>query len=146
MGPNFTLTKYCGNSDYGYGGFTDTKTVLDPEDDAAHVNLGGAWRMPTDAEWDELANNCTITRTTQNGVCGILVTASNGNSIFLPAAGSWFFCTSRSGVGSDGEYWSSSLDTESPSKAFYVFFTSYNNYARTGRDRYSGFSIRPVCD
>jgi hypothetical protein len=144
MGPNYTLTKYCGNSEYGYNGFTDTKTFLDPEDDAAHVNLGVAWRMPTGAEWDELADNCTITRTTQNGVCGILVTASNGNSIFLPAAWSWFFSTSRSGVGSNGEYWSSSLDTESPNKASYVYFTSYNNYARSSRDRYSGFSIRPV--
>ena len=35
------------------------KTVLDPEDDAAHVNWGGSWRMPTKAEWQELLDNCT---------------------------------------------------------------------------------------
>lgn len=56
-----TLTKYCNNSDYGNEGFTDTLTVLTPEDDIAHVNWGGSWRMPTKAEQDELRNNCTWT-------------------------------------------------------------------------------------
>lgn len=44
------LTKYCNNASYGDNGFTDNKTTLEPEDDAAHVNWGGSWRMPTDAE------------------------------------------------------------------------------------------------
>ena len=50
MGASNTITKYCTKSNYGYNRFTDGKTVLDQEDDAAHVNLGGNWRMPTDAE------------------------------------------------------------------------------------------------
>lgn len=53
---DFNLTKYTSN---------DSKTVLDPEDDAATVNWGGAWRMPTKAEQDELRNNCTWDWTTQ---------------------------------------------------------------------------------
>ena len=58
-GSSTTLTKYCNKSNYGNNGFTDTKTVLDPEDDAAIANWGGAWRMPTYDEFSELKNNCT---------------------------------------------------------------------------------------
>jgi hypothetical protein len=75
------------NSNYGYNGFTDGKTELGPEDDAAYVNWGSSWRMPTKAQQDELRGNCTWTWTTRNGVNGQLVTGPNGNTIFLPAAG-----------------------------------------------------------
>ena len=34
--------------------FTDYKTILDAENDAAHVNWGGSWRMPTKEEEEEL--------------------------------------------------------------------------------------------
>ena len=50
-----TLTKYCTDS---RDGTVDNKTTLDPEDDAAIQNWGGAWRMPTEADFDELLNNC----------------------------------------------------------------------------------------
>ncbi len=144
MGTSNTMTKYCSNSSYGYNGFTDNKTVLDLEDDAAHVNLGGTWRMPTDAEWTELREKCTWTWTTQNGVRGRLVTGSNGNSIFLPAAG-YRYDTDLYDVGSIGYYWSSSLYTDYPYRAWYVSFNSgdvyrYYDYYR----RCYGFSVRPV--
>ena len=83
------------------------KTVLDPEDDAAHVNWGGSWRMPTEAEWQELLNNCTWEWTTQNGISGYKVTSNKegytDKSIFLPAGGD------GGAVGFNGYYWSSSL-------------------------------------
>ena len=144
MGTSITLTKYCSKSSIGYNGFTDNKTVLDLEDDAVHVNLGGTWRMPTVAEWTELREKCTWTWTTQNGVRGRLVTGSNGNSIFLPAAGYWDD-TYRRGDGSYAYYWSSSLDTGYPNSAWYVFFDSgsvsrHSNY----NGRCCGFSVRPV--
>ena len=66
---------------------SDGKTVLDPEDDAAAVNLGGKWRMPTETEVTELVNMCTWEWTSVNGVNGCKVTGPNGNSIFLPASG-----------------------------------------------------------
>ena len=142
MGSGDTMTKYCSNSEYGYNSFTDNKIVLDPEDDVAHVNLGGNWRMPTDSEWTELRENCTRTCTTQNGVYGRLFTASNGNSIFLPVAGF------RDGsflvnVGSSGYYWSSSLYTGIPYNAWYVNFDSSNVY-RSSHYRHLGFSVRSV--
>ena len=79
-----TQTKYCTDSSYGT---VDNKTVLDPEDDVAHVKWGGTWRMPTLDEQKELLNKCTWNWTTQNGVNGYKGTGPNGNSIFLPAAG-----------------------------------------------------------
>ena len=138
------LTKYCTDSSYGYNGFTDGKTVLDPEDDVAHVKLGGKWRMPTDAEWTELRNNCTWKGTMINGVIGRQVTGPNGNSIFLPAAGS------RSGTGlfykgSHGYFWSSSLITANPNFASSAAFYS-GTVGRGSSARYIGNSVRPVSE
>jgi hypothetical protein len=137
------LTKYCSNSSYGKDGFVDNKTVLDPEDDAATANWGGAWRMPTKAEQDELRNNCTWIWTTQNGVNGYKVTGPNGNSIFLPAAG-YLVGGALNLAGSGGYYWSSSLYTDGPSGAYYVYFSSGGVDWYYG-NRYYGFSVRPVC-
>ena len=139
-GSNDTQTKYCTNSSYGT---VDNKTVLDKEDDAAAVNWGGVWRMPTDAELIELRTECTWTWTTQNGVNGYTVTGPNGNSIFLPAAG----YRSSSGLyyaGSYSFYWSSSLDTDSLDYVYnLVFGSSYVSWSGTTRDY--GHSVRPVC-
>ena len=136
-----TQTKYCTDSSYGT---VDNNTVLDPEDDAAAVNLGGSWRMPTDQEWTELRTECTWTWTTQNGVNGRLVTGPNGNSIFLPAAGNRNN-TDLDYAGSSGYYWSSSLSTDDPGRAYFVYFNSVG-VRRLGSNRYFGFSVRPVTE
>ena len=142
------LTKYCPTSQSGYwdgAGLPDDKTQLDPEDDAAHVNWGGSWRMPTDAEWSELRENCTWTWTTQNGIRGRLVTSkTNGNSIFLPAAGRRYD-SSLNFVGSCGDYWSASLYTDYPGFAWGVYFNS-DDVSRDYYRRYYGFSVRPVTE
>ena len=139
-----TQTKYCSRSGYGT---VDKKTVLELADDAAAVNWGGAWRMPTDAEWTELRTNCTWTWTSDyngTGVAGRIVTSNfNGNSIFLPAAGHRRY-DALSSAGSYGYYWSSSLNTDSPFYAWIVYLYSVSVYRdRYGR-RYHGFSVRPV--
>lgn len=77
-----------------------------PQYDAATANWGGAWRMPTASEQQELLNNCTWEWTSLNGINGQRVTGSNGNSIFLPAAG-YRYGTSSYYVGSYGYYSSS---------------------------------------
>ena len=138
------FTKYCNQASSGDNGFTDNKTTLEPEDDAAHVNWGGSWRMPTDAEWQELQDNCTWTWTTQNGVNGYQVTSkTNSNSIFLPAAG----CRDDADlhyVGNIGLYWFSSLYEYYPRYAWYLSFSS-GNVGRRNYDRNNGQSVRPVC-
>jgi len=138
------FSKYNTISSYGS---IDNKTVLEPEDDVAHVKLGGKWRMPTDAEWTELMAKCTWTWVTNDngtGVMGRIVTATNGNSIFLPAAGY------RNGphlfrAGSDGHYWSSSLNTDNPGSARYVRFDSGHVFGSTYY-RHDGLSVRPVSE
>ena len=135
------LTKYCNNSSYGKDGFTDTLTTLEKEDDAAYAALGGKWRMPTDAEWAALMTNCIWEWTTQNGVNGYLVTGNN-NSIFLPAAGNRSDANLHY-VGSVGVYWSSSLSTDYPYDAWYIFFYSIEVNRYDDR-RCDGFSVRPV--
>ncbi len=137
------LTKYCTNSYYGYNGFTDDLTILLPEDDAATANWGSDWRMPTLEEWLELYNNTTHTWTTQNGVNGRLFTASNGNSLFLPAAGVRYD-SDLDRAGSWGYYWSSSLSTVYPHCAWYFYFIS-DDYYMVYYDRGYGFTVRPVC-
>ena len=141
-GSNSTMTKYCTNADYGNNGFVDNQTTLFPEDDAATANWGSGWRMPTKEEWQELYNNTTVTWTTQNGVNGRLFTASNGNSLFLPAAG-YRSDSSLYGAGSYGYYWSSSLYAGYPGDAWYLYFYS-DNYGMSYYDRYYGRSVRPV--
>ena len=138
-----TLTKYCNNSSYGYNGFTDNLTTLLPEDDAATANWGGNWRMPTNEEFEELYNNTTVTWTQQNGVNGRLFTASNGNSLFLPAAG-YYGGTCLSGAGTDGYYWSSSLGAGDPNLARRLRFYSGDCYMYGNGYRSDGFTVRPV--
>lgn len=139
-GSHDSLTKYNTSGSYGS---VDNKTVLDGVDDAAKSRLGGQWRMPTDAEWTELRTKCTWTWTTQNDVNGYIVTSNiNGNSIFLPAAGYRIY-TYLSGAGTDGYYWSSSLDTEHPYYARNIYFNSGGVY-RYGNYRFNGYYVRPV--
>jgi len=144
-GDTYCLTKYCTNSNWWDSTEPmDNKVVLDLVDDAAHVNWGGSWRMPTYEEWMELIENCTLIWTTQNGVYGCLVTGRKGNSIFLPAAGFWYG-TVPYDTGSLGYYWSSSLDTDYPDNACSVLFDS-DGVNWVDDDRFLGFSVRPVSE
>ena len=137
-GTETTLTKYNTSSSTGT---VDNKTQLDLSDDAARANWGGSWRMPTDTELTELREQCTWRWTTQNGVKGCKVTSkSNGNSIFLPAAG-YREGSSHLHAGSRGTYWSSSLRT---GYAWYVNLGFDGVYRRSNSRRF-GFTVRPVC-
>ena len=129
------LTKYTGS---------DGLTTLLPEDDAATANWGDDWRMPAKEEWQELLDNTTNKWTTQNGVNGRLFTGSNGNSLFLPAAG-FRWDDALNYAGSYGYYWSSWLGTGSPGLAWGFYFDSggYGMHYGNGR-RGCGRSVRAV--
>ena len=142
-GSSYNLTKYCNDPEYGYNGFTDNLTTLLPEDDAATANWGSGWRMPTKAELEELRDNTTVIWTTQNGVGGHLFTASNGNSLFLPAAG-YYLGSSLFEAGDEGHYWSSSLYTDYPGSAWSLYFYSNHDFIGGYFDRHCGQSVRPV--
>lgn len=140
------LTKYCTVARYGYNGFTDGFTTLEATDDAATVNWGSGWRMPTYGEMVELKINCTETWITQNGVNGCLFTGPNGNSIFLPLAGYRYNNSIEECYGDCGYYLSSSINPESPTFAyFYYFFFDTPTYM-THTERSCGHSVRAVCN
>lgn len=141
---NSSVSKY--NSDPEHG-VVDDKMILDLEDDAAHVALGGKWRMPTKDEWGELVNNCDIKPMTIYGVKGCLVTSEidgyKGTCFFLPVVNQY-----------DG--------TQVKNRDAYFYWTSqrYNWYMATCKGgmfsqeawaesdphRYFGLAIRPVCE
>ena len=137
------MTKYCSNAKYGVEGFVDSKTILDPEDDAAYINWGVKWRMPTKKEADELINNCTWEIATMNGIKGYLVTSNRPGytheSIFFPFAGYHNNDTGDgiAGKGSVFRVWTSSGVNTSASNLV--------NGRIEGNTRRCGFSIRPVC-
>ena len=142
QGSSHSLTKYNTNSNYG---LVDGITTLDLEDDVAHIIWGGDWRMPTEAEFTELRNNCTWEWTIVNGIYGYKlksrVSGFEDNSIFLPAAGA--LNTDPFNVGTSGYYWTCNLVTYSY-LAGYLHFNSNFLYTR-GIDRSIGQSVRPVC-
>lgn len=136
-------TKYNANLSYGT---VDNKEVLDPDDDVAHVTLGGNWRMPTEAEWIELRDDCIWTWTMQNKVVGYKVTSKKSGytdkSIFLPAAG----CRLRDDIidaGSRLYYWSSSLDSRDNPLPYYAFCL-YGSSEYLGARYYARCNGRPV--
>ena len=148
--------KYWTNTDADLGyitGIVDNKTILDLEDDAAAMNWGGSWHMPTHADWNELINteNCTWSWITNNGVNGYKVTSIfNSKSIFLPAAG-YRTETYLSFGGRRGCYQSSSLYESFPDDVWHLEFNSdsnggyctyydYYNFGRVG-----GLTVRPIC-
>ena len=131
---------------YNAGPAAFINTDLTLEQDAAHVNLGGNWRMPTEAEYQELIDNCDVTWTNdynETGVAGRIFTSKvNGKSVFFPAAG-YCYDSSVTNVGSNGRYWS--VSWSSSSDAGMLDFNSERK-SLSRADRYVGYSVRGVCE
>ena len=141
------LTKYVPKNkanSIGNNGFYDDKTQLERTDDAAAVNLGGKWRTPTKADWDELSENATWTWETLNDIEGYRVTGPTGKSIFLPTCGGYNGPTLRF-AGFGGAYWTPSFVDENPVNGVYFYFRNGSRYFDDS-ERYFGRSIRPVKD
>lgn len=137
-----TLTKYCVTSSCGYDGFVDNKLELDPEDDAAYVNWGPSWRMPTVEQVNELIENCSWTWTTINDVYGRLFTGPNGNTLFWPAAGFLGINMLRS-ANSNCLYWTRGLGGGESYYALGIHFFSEGKQWWNIR-RHCGLSVRAV--
>ncbi len=141
------LTKYCTESEWGKDGFTDDLTELEPQDDAAQVNWGGNWRMPSLEQIEELYNNTDNTWVSNfegTGVSGRKFTNKKDSSkfIFLPATG-YRYGTSLIYAGSYGYYWSRTLGTDYPSNAYNLGFSS-GSVSWGSSSRSNGRTVRPV--
>ena len=118
-------------SSSGYGNY-----YTFDEASSAAKSMGSGWRLPTKAELEELDNKCTWSWIGS----GCRVTGPNGNSIYLPAAGTRNG-SSTNHVGSYGLYWSSTpyySDT-----AYYLNLGSGHHYVDWNYRSY-GYSVRPV--
>ena len=131
-----SFSKYTG-SDY---------SVLQPADDAARQNWGIHWRMPTSAEWQELIDNTDKEWTTISGVQGGKFMKKTDHSvyIFLPAGGLRDGTNGNWGLGTNGRYWSSSLKTDEPIRAFMTSCDNDEDRPYDASYRYFGRSVRPV--
>ena len=125
----------------------DQKTRLDADNDAAHYQWGGSWRMPTREEVIELATSSAITSRVwtddynSTGVKGFVITATNGNSIFLPLTG--YLSLDISNVSYGGFYWSSDLDPDPNHSNRYGWPNMYS-FSRKDKENidYSDFALR----
>ncbi len=138
----YELNKYCTDSAFGLNGFVDSLALLELDDDVARACWGGGWRMPTIEEWDEMFQNTSSVWTTQNGVNGWLFTASNGNSLFLPAAG--YYWNGDLNAADLGVYWSVTLNEEYPYRAWGFHFNSFQCHLCGSSDRNRGQTVRAV--
>lgn len=132
--------------------YNGNKNRLDLSDDAAHVNWGGKWRIPTETEWTELVENCTAKREIsiqlpdglgQVSYGGIkFISKINGNSIILPFAGGAVM-RELDDVRNNGFYWSSTLYSDDSTKAWGLYVDSSGGGVAILLRAY-GQSIRPV--
>ena len=132
---SYTTYNYLDEEDIG-------KDIAGTQYDAATVNWGSPWVMPSKEQMKELKNNCTKEWTTENGVNGRRFTGPNGASVFLPAAGNRWD-DDLDNAGSDGLYWSSTLDESYTSDAWNLYFVS-GDMGVLPNYRNSGQSVRPV--
>lgn len=114
--------------------------------DAATYYWGNKWRMPTKSELEELLTRCSWTWTTQSGIQGYNVVGKNGQSIFLPANGSYSGNDKGAKAGIFGEYWSGTFKTTTDfySTSYALIFNQSTRKEVEGYNRYVGLAIRPV--
>jgi hypothetical protein len=113
--------------------------------DAATVNWGDSWQMPTIEQCDELINHCRIYPIRQNNVLkGIKFKGSNDNFIIIPAAGLY---SDHLQTNKDEVYvWTSTPHKKYPGNAYRLrTWRSSRDAVRTSyTERMWGHSIRPV--
>lgn len=161
------FTKYLGSTSSSFKDQSATdadalKTVLDPEDDAAHVNWHGSWRMPTSAEfpalynatywaWDATDKGYYVFKADATHTAGTRANSVPGDLnkadalLFFPAAGDGLNA-SLSSAGSGSSYWWSSLNLSDPSYAYSLLFSSSYVIPQSNYRRYYGLPVRPLSD
>lgn len=125
---------------------------LVPQNDVAHVQWGGSWRMPTKEEALELVNLCSWERVTVDDVVGYKVTGPNGNSIFLPSAG--YIGINSIMSPNSCMYWTSTSSDSKWETTFYTPLVYIINVFNEGsviknvteETRFTGLPVRPVTE
>ena len=145
---DYSTYKWCNGTETSINKYKPAKgqdVNLELEDDAAHVNWGGNWRMPTLNEWNELAVYCTWKSETQQGISGYTITSkSNGNSIFLPDAG--YYSGSSLKETNRRYYWTSTgYSNNSGDYGAWCYHWWSSSNSKVGHARCDGLTVRAVC-
>lgn len=141
---NWSTYKFINDSMVSKYTKNDGLFILQASDDVASVKWGRSCHMPSYDEWNELIMYCKQSWITRNGVNGKLFTASNNNSIFLPAGG-YHMDSILNEVGKIGYYWSSSANEDYDNSAYFFYFYSDDCDINSFGGRCSSMSVRPVC-
>ena len=142
----YTTANYLWSGGYSY-------LTLRPEDDAARVNWGAGWRIPTAEEWTALMDTAVFDWAWTNnynttGTQGYIVTrkagtgSCAGNSIFLPETGCY---TDSDFYPFEGRYWASTQNGDFSYKAIVLSFDGYLIGINDGNAR-AGVAVRAVYD
>lgn len=131
--------------------------IIGTQYDAATVNWGEKWRMPSRDEFQELVDRCTwevcqvlgLELGVQKFIYGYKVTGPSGKSIFLPAGG--YIDTGISKKNEEGAYWTGNTSYVG-AEAFYLtfkapFLPEYGTYAVSDAPvtfKSFAMSVRPV--
>lgn len=144
----FSEIKYCWYEDGNYTKYSSNKSSLDKDDDAAYMNWGTEWCMPTYSQVKELEYYCTKKWDVKNGVIGMTYTSSkNGNTIFFPAGGFGDGYSHLAGYTHFGGYWSSDVNTEKYTNQKFAWALRFNDDRIIVTDlswRYWGLNVRAV--
>lgn len=112
--------------------------------DAANINWGGNWRLPTPDDMKELFTHCEWTWTELDGINGYKIIGPNGNTIFLPAVGKKKGdSVLRKNI--DGMYSTSGTFEHTQEIARQMNFDNHWHWI-TWINRYEGLPVRPVLD
>ena len=124
-------------------GYIDGSGDLAPSHDAAAVNWGGSWRMPTSTEFQELIDHCEWELTQINDITGLSVIGTNGNYIFIPTAG---YCvgTNIYHSGYMANYWSSTVYDNTICAYEFKYYRCNESLDDTSRG--DGLTVRPVSE
>ncbi len=118
--------------------------ILNLDDDAAHINMGGKWRMPTNDQLQELTNHTTYEVETINRIKGMLFTSTiNDHQLFIPFAGLWYN-NSFLWTGSYGYIWSSQVYVSDVDDAYKLYCGLSGNAYINNLRRSRAFSVRGV--
>ena len=121
--------------------YSDGKTQLEVQNDAASANWGWSWRLPSKEEVQELIAYTTCTYDGNNGIF-TFTSNINGEKLYVPCAGI-ASATSINGEQGEAYFWTSDVDESDNSKAYALFCNGPHPSIRTFK-RYSGLPIRPV--
>lgn len=150
----YAWQSYCGQSsftEWATKPYDDTSKNLTGTYDAATVKWGAGWRMPTgnEGEFKALTDNTSKAWTANyNGVAGYKFSGQSdysGIELFFPAAG-YGNGDVLGDAGTEGNYWSSTLNSVYTDGAYYLYFHSGSVLPQNEYYRYYGLSVRPVSD